>query len=320
YVALSYCWGGDQKHKTTRQHMPTRTIASSELPKTIQDAVHVAWELGQKYLWVDSMCLIQDDEEDKAREMAQMPQIYNSAVVTILAASAERASDGFLHPRPEPQVFQFSMQVGNEKAEVYGLEADDFGFPTPLDRRGWCLQERVLSNRILVFDRRHIRFKCTCARAPGRVHTDGWTSQAEGRSDFDSLIISKKESLRDIWNPIVEDYSQRQFTIASDRVVAISGVAARLASQVNDMYLAGHWSSSLPHDLLWQRKWDGATCRLFDGPTWSWTVAAGTVKLFKESTDTHSQERIAVFCDAKIELQHEAAPYGAVKQAILTVK
>jgi hypothetical protein len=102
--------------------------------------------------------------------------------------------------------------------------------------------------------------------------------------------------------------------------VAISGIAARLASQVNDVYIAGHWSSSLPLDLLWQREWDGATGRLIDGPTWSWTVAAGTIKTSNQITGDQSQERFAQFLDAKIVLQHETAPYGAVKEASLTVK
>lgn len=99
YVALSYCWGGSQSLITTTATAQEFTdgIPTSKLPKTIVDAINVTHRLGLRLLWVDALCIIQDDPEDVAREISKMAQIYQEATVTVSAASARSVYDGFLH-------------------------------------------------------------------------------------------------------------------------------------------------------------------------------------------------------------------------------
>jgi hypothetical protein len=98
YAALSYVWGGPQAFCTLRSNVTSHRsqITLTALPQTIQDAVFCAHQLGLKYLWVDSLCIVQDSAEDREREIAHMAQIYKNAFVTISAAKAVGCDEGFL--------------------------------------------------------------------------------------------------------------------------------------------------------------------------------------------------------------------------------
>jgi hypothetical protein len=98
YAALSYVWGGPQAFCTLQSNVGSHSsnISLSTLPQTIQDAVLCAHKLGLKYLWVDSLCIIQDSTEDREREISRMAQIYKNAFVTISAARAKGCHEGFL--------------------------------------------------------------------------------------------------------------------------------------------------------------------------------------------------------------------------------
>ena len=81
YIALSYCWGGNQPFKTTadRLHEYSENLPYEDLPKTILDAFQVTRSLGLQFIWIDSLCIIQDEKDDVAREMANMLQVYQNA-------------------------------------------------------------------------------------------------------------------------------------------------------------------------------------------------------------------------------------------------
>ena len=101
YVALSYCWGGDQLGKTLKSNINRRKMPFSLFgqAKSIRDAVQVVRELGFSYLWVDSLCIIQDDQKDLATELSRMSDIYEQATLTISAAKSGTSTEGFLNPR-----------------------------------------------------------------------------------------------------------------------------------------------------------------------------------------------------------------------------
>ncbi|KAF2179060.1 HET-domain-containing protein, partial [Zopfia rhizophila CBS 207.26] len=92
YVALSYCWGRQQSFTLTTANFESmrRSMELKELPQTIQDAIHVTRMLGFEYIWVDSLCIIQDSESDKADQVSKMQDIFRNSTMTI---SAERAAD-----------------------------------------------------------------------------------------------------------------------------------------------------------------------------------------------------------------------------------
>jgi hypothetical protein len=114
--ALSYCWGGPQRHITTNSNIEAMKagIPLDALPLTIKDAISVTRDLGLRYLWVDSLCIIQDNEKDKIHEIEQMGNIYKRSTVTIAAANTTSAQDSFLFDRPFPGLchLPFSLPDG----------------------------------------------------------------------------------------------------------------------------------------------------------------------------------------------------------------
>jgi hypothetical protein len=157
YVALSYCWGCDQVYMTTKEKYKTSDgiIVYKNLPKTLQDAIKVTKELGYSFLWVDSLCIIQDCPIDKSREIAKMPSIYNNAILTIAAATAASTAEGFLRDRSTRVPI-----ITNIRFEDKSLHVHDGGLveleqhkceALPLDSRAWALQEALLSVHVLEY-------------------------------------------------------------------------------------------------------------------------------------------------------------------------
>lgn len=130
FVALSYCWGGDQLHKTTKTRLRETKgkIDYSQLPATIQDAIQVTLGLGFHYLWVDSLCIVQDDPDELIHEIAKMASIYSQAVVTISAISAAAAGDGFLDRCNFPGALYISdiaLETPDGTVHKVGISAND---------------------------------------------------------------------------------------------------------------------------------------------------------------------------------------------------
>src|ERR1700744_2598321 len=101
YVCLSHCWGGLQPLKTTKENLSSHlhSIPPQSIPKTYQDAIELTRLLGIKYLWIDSLCIIQDSTEDWGKESASMCAVYENCDIVIAATSAKDATEGFLRTR-----------------------------------------------------------------------------------------------------------------------------------------------------------------------------------------------------------------------------
>jgi hypothetical protein len=163
YIALSHRWGDLQEHEkfcTVRGNISAlcEGIEFASLPKTFQDAVTVTRGLGIRFLWIDSLCIVQDDPEDWEREAKCMEMVFSSAYCTIAATSAENSAQGFLANR----LSRAYMRVPNSSA--YLCEAiDDFrthAEEADLNQRGWVLQERLVSRRTIHFTSRQTYWEC----------------------------------------------------------------------------------------------------------------------------------------------------------------
>jgi hypothetical protein len=148
YLTLSYCWGGDQEFKTTEKSLLTSkgVVNVSELPQTIKDAVTVTMEMGYSYLWVDSICIMQDNDKDRTNEIARMPAIYNNAICCIAASFPTHVGQGFLDDRTTYTDRRMALKVqptypeGVQKAQrafAYPIELEDALALEPLAERGW---------------------------------------------------------------------------------------------------------------------------------------------------------------------------------------
>jgi hypothetical protein len=179
YVALSYCWGNttDDAAITTEENIGQRLqgIAIQSLPKTIQNAITITRQLGVQYLWVDALCIIQRSEEDWQRECSNMSQIYRNALFTIAASASDNSQGGCeIATSPLCLVSSLSSAYGNRGRFLVEPEPAirTFGWPDypvlldePLQKRGWCLQERHLSQRIIHFTTEGLLWECRSGKA-----------------------------------------------------------------------------------------------------------------------------------------------------------
>ncbi|KAI0334690.1 HET-domain-containing protein [Cubamyces sp. BRFM 1775] len=206
YVALSYVWGEEsQPHRTTTDNLRSYldAIESSSLPQTISDAIRVTRALGVRYLWVDSLCIIQDSREDKHRELAKMRTVYRHAYLTIDAANAKKVSQGFLDGRipvyasiwlpfiwsqrlkgVEPQNKKPLVTSDDDPVDDHCDHADShalylsesatrYGRPSDCGytgQRAWCLQEILVSKRHLLFADQTLQFRCRSTIQDVGVH------------------------------------------------------------------------------------------------------------------------------------------------------
>ncbi|KAH6714555.1 heterokaryon incompatibility protein-domain-containing protein [Leptodontidium sp. MPI-SDFR-AT-0119] len=156
YVALSYVWGSAEMARTVMGKYQSAALYGGfaaiydTLPRTIQDSIHLAKSLGFRYLWVDSLCIQQDDEQDKKRLIGLMDKIYGSSVLTICVASGDHANAGLPGICQPRELFQDLGRCAGMDLLIVRLVEDRITDST-WNTRAWTFQERLLSNRCLVF-------------------------------------------------------------------------------------------------------------------------------------------------------------------------
>ena len=333
FAALSYCWGSDQPFKCLDEVLSKfmKDIVFSDLPTTIRDAVTVCQRLGIGYLWVDVLCIIQDNEDDKTSEIAKMPYIYGNAIFTIAAARSRSVHDGFLlHRVVDPGAVAFRLPYRCHDNLVGSITLLKIQVSSqPIDERCWTLQERLLSKRTIEFGSRQTRWFCQEVGTT-QDHTDGWRARPEYFPlRKDTLDIWKFQKMTDFhpardygsvirhWNRVVEAYTQRRLSLPTDRAQAISGIAEVFGQLLPNQYKAGLWRSSMHAGLLWKISDDQRQPRptIYQGPSWSWTSVNGKV----DFSIFDVNELRPMDCQAQIvgidcSLVNDLAPYGAIRE------
>jgi hypothetical protein len=317
YVALSYCWG-DPPHTfaTTRAILddPSK-VHWGDMPATIRDAVAVTRNLGIRYLWVDAVCIAQDDEADKTREIKAMGQIYKNAMVTIAAASSPSVKSGFLEDR-EINKFPVPLSLPGRGYGTLWIRTEpqssrDF---EPLDKRGWAFQESLLSSRILYYGSKDLIWKCQ--EGLSRVfETHNLGSLRASASlplvDFNNASPNTV-SVNSFWSWIQWDYSVRKLTLSEDRFCALGGIAEELQRVSKDTYMAGMWKSSIIESLAWSRN---KNVRKKDeqhlphlAPSWSWLSTLHPVSIWHIDEGDEKSELISW----SVDLAEKTSPFGHV--------
>ncbi|GAW16743.1 hypothetical protein ANO14919_061800 [Xylariales sp. No.14919] len=192
YVTLSYCWGGPQPVTTTKatleQHL--QALPAGEFPQTIKDAITVTRALKVKYIWIDALCIVQDDPADKAVEITRMTDIYSLSYVTISASTAPACRDGFLQTRKlEKTPIRLRAKFSRHKKGSVLLMIDPAG-DEPIHKRGWTMQEHLLAPRLLIFGSLYMEFRCLS----GHEHDGGtirpFDAQQHGIPMMESRVAS----------------------------------------------------------------------------------------------------------------------------------
>jgi hypothetical protein len=171
YIALSYCWGRSNQASTLRHNAPYRRqcMLLSELSQTLQDNILVTRALGCRFIWIDALCIVQDDENDWATEASRMSDIYAKAWLVLAASTAFDCREGFLHLGEAPLVIKARhlpdqpVEVSVRRTTSHKYDMDYNLAAQPLLRQAWAMQERELACRIVHFLPNEVLWHCQCA-------------------------------------------------------------------------------------------------------------------------------------------------------------
>lgn len=282
YVALSHCWGKLKFPTLTQNNLEAFKISIplEQLSKTFQDCIAVTRQLGFRYLWIDSLCIIQDDREDWARESVRMSSVYGGSSLTIAASAAPNGSHGCIYEREPADIRPCAISIG-KRSFHYSLEDWSTFYrnseSSVLGKRAWVFQERFLSPRVLYMGSKQLYWHCrediSCESNPnGFLQGHDKRHLAVWRSSWD---VNQR------WQKVVEEFSGGELSYDSDKLIAISGVAESLAGEFGRNYFAGHWEEELLRSLVWCVEGDikeGKTVRPpYRAPSWSWASVKGLV-------------------------------------------
>lgn len=274
FVVLSHCWGKDHFLVTKADNLDDhkKKIPLDALPPSFQDAIVVVRRMGFKYLWIDSLCIVQGSAEDWEKESVQMCNIYAQAIFTITSAHASSAYGGMFRQRDGVRTMPFEIELKSSSTSVRILyvptpqrevqwQLEDL----PIYTRAWCFQEMVLSTRNLIYDPDGIRWEClTTAGYEGNLEAQSMRHSTNVKAIqtsmkgpktatdfFDTLAAQDVPMQATMWQSIVKDFAARDLTKYTDKLIAIAGVAQEVEKRTDNKYLAGLWQNHLYMNLIW---------------------------------------------------------------------
>ncbi|KAF4614372.1 hypothetical protein G7Y89_g15365 [Cudoniella acicularis] len=336
-----------------------RGIPIESLPQLYRDAIKVTRNLGESFLWIDSLCIIQDSEDDWAQESDQMGNVYANALCTISADAATGSNETLFPTRDLNKSLESLNSTKYEASYIpwgylrppsssratfhpaYHVSSDLIA-ASPTSSRGWCLQERQLSRRILHFTSQQVLWECGSLNAseiypqglplmPGK--TEAYQTQPVGPAYHRELyrqlprsVISTPDTMQDemrlLWYWFLVEFSKRILTFPSDRLPAISGIAQDLSRKTKETYIAGLWKSDLLYGLCWiSSPTPDNRIRLYDSaPSWSWASVTGPIQFQEHFERVESSEPILEVEDFVITPLLAHNPTGSIRSGMLKVR
>jgi len=270
YCALSHCWGAEHKRplRTKRdnyqQHL--EDIGFERLPATFQHTVLLIRSIGIRFVWIDSLCIVQDDCQDWEDEAKEMGKIYRNAAFVIAAAGSRDSTEGLFNQELTQPAIVSAPYISNDIAKGYYNIAAQSQYPrellyeAPLLERAWCFQELYLAQKVVTF-------------MPGAV---SWTCNqgclTERGTEEDASTISSGS-----WFEVLKAYTRRLLTFPSDRLHALKGVASEMQKTRQDSFLFeyGIWEDQIYEQLLWRRTRPHQEEDSLHLPSWCWAGTGG---------------------------------------------
>lgn len=339
YTALTHCWGlTPMPILTNRDNFQQMLcgIPFQSLTKTFQDAIIITRRLGYKYVWIDSLCILQGDIDDWVRESGIMGSIFAGCSVNIVAAAARDGSVGCFFDRDPAMDYGFKAYAPAERDHKrtlwnFYLACKPKCFPND---RAWCFQETLLAPRSLYFYRNQVYWQCRVLEAneafpQGLNHRD---LPLRSRTGYWGMM--KSPSVKNVpreWFELVNSYSGAHLTYWKDKLPAISGIARAFCREHaldrakgddgrGQHYLAGLWRYSLEEQLFWLNLYNSATTKPGPPhpPSWSWSSVAGSISGCLHSPSDSMKVNFRVL-DVQVTLATEDE-YGAVTSGRLVLQ
>ena len=350
YMTLSHCWGSVTPIRYTA--LTTAELESGlavgDLPKTFQDAVAVARTIRCQYLWIDSLCIAQDDRKDWEVEAAQMDKVYSNAMLNIGATGSANSLGGLFFKRNPSDIEPCRWNFKRE-----GEEGPDHAFlltpqwlweqllnKQPMRSRGWCFQERILSCRMIDFTSKQLVWRCHELEAC-ETYPVGFPPNVKSKPEMAGMksgfsLKGQDSIMTDDWVPnalsinswqyLVEEYSSSFLTKPEDKLIALSGLAKEMSPLLHETYYAGLWRSALPQSLLWCSTRFQSNGRAsvrpsqYRAPSWSWASLDGEVYFCGSLAKKDSKDILIKILEARTTLVSAQNSFGAVSDGLLKVE
>lgn len=339
YVCLSHCWGGLRHIMTTKNNIDLhrQNVSWDNLPRTFQDAIDFVRRLGLRYIWIDSLCIVQDSEADWATEAERMADIYRGSTLTIAATTAANDLRGCYTTNGQPD---YALRTPEQPFDIYVRQPIlhwDSSVPQeylkafPLLSRAWFYQERMMAPRIVHFSDHELVWECmteVCCQCglgdPSKVglnskmnRRDLYSETSEKERDADSSRFATgrdhRERMWKDWQQHVSDYSRLHLTCESDRLPALAGLARRIHSMRDSEYVGGMWLDSFLADLLWRADvLLPSRSPAQHMPTWSWASVHGVSFLPLKQKITNRHTGYATIIEASTVTVNEANLFGDI--------
>jgi hypothetical protein len=297
YATLSHCWGQAHVIRTTKNNLALQMqgIEWDLLPRTFQEAITIVRALDVRFLWIDSLCIVQDDMLDWKEESVRMAVTYSNSHINIAATGAFDSRGGCLYPRSlkhlvptcdvksfainnskDPQTPAIFVRPSLERVhQRYSTrKSHESDLPdsqtVPLLSRAWVFQERHLAPRTLHFHPSEMVMECKSSLCCECSGLDKVVPRTRRRSLH--LESSDRSDIFNSWLDVVEEYSKLRLTRKSDRLPALTGVATVFQKKLGCGYLAGIWEDDIARGILWDEsiRSERRTRRHGSAPTWSW--------------------------------------------------
>ncbi|KAK8103230.1 hypothetical protein PG984_016376 [Apiospora sp. TS-2023a] len=333
YACLSHRWGpSTERCKTTTRTLGVHLnqIPSNILPKTFREAGEVALHLNLKYLWIDSLCIIQNDTEDWKVQASQMSNIYSGAYVTIAATSSSDGDNGIFHTVSTITISPVEADRSDLlSSSIRGISPAPHGAPHGI--LAPPVRSTFRSSHVVGFFKNVYCRRDSSTSPDMRSCWNAWITKCGmaaskspwlGKWDFHGC--NNPNDFTTQWYDLIGEYSALQLTYASDKIPALAGIARHFGTRCRNYlgcYVAGLWEKNLAQDLIWHVRLGGVSTRPETStvPSWSWASVTGGVMQLQGLTETTTASEHLRVMGYHVEL---AGPdeYGPLKYAEINVR
>jgi Heterokaryon incompatibility protein (HET) len=281
YLTLSHCWGTGEFLFLTQLNLLKFMdhISIDALCKSFREAILITRRLGFRYIWIDSLCILQQDPADWQQEVTKMGTVYANSILNIAATDSPDGKTGCFFTRDLTKLYGSRVQACIDKSSSRTCTLDCFPEDYELKRfdsnvlqsRAWVFQERLLSPRAIFMGSSEVAWECREMVASETFPNSLQPIRTTKPSMITSWTKSTAHRISELWYDCVIEYSRRQLTFRRDRLAAISAIARQFAAKFGTTYVAGLWKEDTAYQLLWYNSGtlEGRSCDC-GAPSWSW--------------------------------------------------